>query len=249
MSSTSASAPGRGRSAHPYDDTGVIDARAPRFNQATVGLISLLAVVTGWWPLYGVLAAQLILGLTLGRRWCLPCVAYFELVQPRFGEGEIEDARPPRFANIIGASVLAAATLASAAGLTGLGRALGALVAALALLAAVTGLCVGCELYRLLARARGVRPGRVAAFDLAELGLDRDEPGLDRGTSGEVVVEFTHPLCGRCQSVGRELREGTRPVVTVDVSQRPELARRYHVTLVPTAFAVDGDGRVLERLA
>jgi hypothetical protein len=35
----------------------------------------------------------------------------------------------------------------------------------------------------------------------------------------------------------------------VDVSRRPELARRYHVAVVPTAFSVAADGRVLERLA
>ena len=46
-------------------------------------------------------------GLTLGRRFCLPCLAYFELLQPRFGEGPLEDARPPRFANLVGAIFLA----------------------------------------------------------------------------------------------------------------------------------------------
>jgi hypothetical protein len=85
--------------AHPYHDTDVIDARAPRFNQATVGRVSLVALVTGWWWLLGLLAAQLLLGLRFGRRWCLPCVLYFEVVQPRLGEGPLEDARPPRFAN------------------------------------------------------------------------------------------------------------------------------------------------------
>jgi hypothetical protein len=35
----------------------------------------------------------------------------------------------------------------------------------------------------------------------------------------------------------------------VDVTERPELARRYHVAVVPTAFAVSGDGTVIERLA
>ncbi len=92
------------RTAHPYRDLDVIDARGPRFNQATVGVVSLIAVVSGWWPLLGLLALQLGIGLRYGRRYCLPCVAYFELVQPRFGEGEIEDGRPPRFANIVGAA-------------------------------------------------------------------------------------------------------------------------------------------------
>ena len=142
------------RTAHPYRDLDVIDTRAPRFNQATVGVVSLLSVVTGWWPLLGLLALQLGIGLRFGRRYCLPCVAYFELVQPRFGEGPIEDARPPRFANQVGFVVLSAATLAHLVGLTTVGTALGLLVATLAVLAATTGLCVGCEMYRIGARLR-----------------------------------------------------------------------------------------------
>ena len=93
------------RLADPYRDLDVIDSRAPRFNQAVVGILSAVAVVTGWWWLLALLAAQLVVGLTFGRRYCLPCLAYFELVQPRFGEGQLEDARPPRFANMVGAIV------------------------------------------------------------------------------------------------------------------------------------------------
>jgi Domain of unknown function (DUF4395) len=137
------------RLADPYRDTDVIDSRAPRFNQATVGLLSALAVATGWWWLLALLAAQLVVGLTLGRRYCLPCLGYFELVQPRFGEGPLEDARPPRFANMVGAVFLTAATAAYVLGAGTVGAALGALVAALALLAATTGFCAGCEAYKL----------------------------------------------------------------------------------------------------
>ena len=145
------------RAAHPYRDTTVIDARAPRFNQAVVGLVALLAVVVGPWWLLAAVALQLAIGLTLGRRFCLPCVAYFELVQPRFGEGPLEDARPPRFANVVGVVVLGAASLAFAAGWEAAGVVLASLVAALALLAAATGLCVGCEAYKLGYRLTGRR--------------------------------------------------------------------------------------------
>jgi Domain of unknown function (DUF4395) len=137
------------RLADPYRDLAVIDSRAPRFNQATIGLLSALAVATGWWWLLGALAAQLIVGLTFGRRYCLPCLAYFEVVQPHFGEGPLEDARPPRFANLVGAVVLLGATAAYAADLEAIGVVLGGLVAGLALLAAVTGFCTGCEAYKL----------------------------------------------------------------------------------------------------
>jgi hypothetical protein len=137
------------RAADPYRDLDVIDSRGPRFNQATIGLLAALAVVMGWWWLLALLALQLAVGLTLGRRYCLPCLAYFELVQPLVGEGQLEDSRPPRFANMVGLGFLSAAALAWAAGFETLGAVLGALVAALALLAAVTGFCAGCEAYKL----------------------------------------------------------------------------------------------------
>src|SRR3954452_7103011 len=109
------------RSVDPYRDTHVIDSRAPRTNQAVMGTLSLLAVATGWWWLLALLALQLALGLTLGRRFCLPCLAYFELLQPRFGEGELEDSRPPRAANVVGLVVLSSASVAYALGAPTLG--------------------------------------------------------------------------------------------------------------------------------
>jgi hypothetical protein len=230
----------RRRTADPYRDLDVIDSRAPRFNQAVIGLLALVSVALGWWPVLGLLAAQLAVGLTFGRRYCLPCLAYFELVQPRFGEGPIEDSRPPRFANMVGIAVLGSATVAYAVGLTTVGAALGLLVAGLALLAAATGLCAGCEVYRLGARLRGVRSHRLDRVDLTELGLT---------PNGEVVVHFTHPLCSDCTRLERRFREEGRDVVAVDVSRQPELARKYGVALVPTAVAVSSTGAVLARLA
>ncbi len=141
--------------ADPYRDTDVIDSRAPRTNQAVVGVVAVLAVATGWWWLLALLALQLAVGLTLGRRYCLPCVLYFEVIQPRFGEGPLEDSRPPRAANVVGLVVLAAASVAYAVGLSTVGAGLGVLVAALALLAAVTGFCTGCEAYKLGCLLRG----------------------------------------------------------------------------------------------
>ncbi|MEX2047572.1 MAG: DUF4395 family protein [Chloroflexota bacterium] len=231
----------RVRTADPYRDTDVIDAYAPRANQTVVGLVSLLAVVTGWWPLLWLLAAQLAIGLTFGRRYCLPCLFYFEVVQPRIGEGPIEDSRPPRFANIVGVVFLGAATVAYAAGASTIGGALGLIVAVLALLAATTGLCVGCEMYKLGARLRGIARRPFDRIDLAEIGAS--------GEAGEMVVEFTHPLCTDCRELERELHAAGRRVVTVDVSRRPDLARRYGIAYVPTAVEVDSTGRVTARIA
>ncbi|MGZ4431776.1 MAG: DUF4395 family protein [Gaiellales bacterium] len=229
------------RIAHPYRDLDVIDARAPRFNQTVIGTLALVAFLTGWWPLLGLLALQLALGLTLGRRWCLPCLAYFELVQPRLGEGPLEDSRPPRFANVLGAIVLGSATVAHLAGLHTIGWVLGLLVAGLALLAVASGLCVGCEMYRISARMRGIGSRHLGHVDLADVNATANGHSM--------VIEFTHPLCSDCRTLEQALREEGREVITVDVSRRPDLARKYGVGVVPTAVEVTGTGRVLARLA
>jgi hypothetical protein len=143
------------RLADPFRDLDVIDSRAPRFNQATIGALSALAVATGWWWLLAVLAAQLWIGLTAGRRYCIPCVAYFTLVQPRYGEGPLEDSRPPRFANLVGAVFLSASAVFYEFGFVAVGAVLGGLVAGLAILAAVTGFCTGCEAYKIGCRLFG----------------------------------------------------------------------------------------------
>jgi Domain of unknown function (DUF4395) len=226
------------RSAHPYDDTDVIDARAPRTNQAVIGTLALVAFLTDAQWLVAVLAGQLAIGLTFGRRFCLPCVMYFELLQPRFGEGPVEDSRPPRFANFVGVGFLGAATAAFVLDVPTLGWTLGLTVAALALLAAATGVCAGCELYRLSARLRGVAARHVPRIDPADVGMD-----------GAGVVEFTHPLCAECRTWERRLAEGRDRYVTVDVASRPDLARKYGVAVVPTVVAVGPDGEVLRRLA
>jgi hypothetical protein len=228
--------------ADPYRDTDVIDSHAARFSQGVTGVVALIGALFGWPLAWALMAGQLLLGFSVGRRYCLPCLAYFKLIQPRFGEGPLEDSRPPRLANVIGTIFLSAAAAAWWLGAPVLGTVLGAIVAGLALLSATTGLCVGCEIYRLGARLRGISPrrhGRIDPADLAELDGHR-----------EAYVEFTHPLCAECREWERRLRDvGGRPVLTLDVRERPDLARKYGIAVVPTVVAVDADGTVLERLA
>lgn len=219
----------------------MIDARAPRFNQAVVGISALAGVLLGWPLLWALMGGQLLIGLTLGRRFCLPCLAYYLLIQPRFGEGELEDSRPPRLANAIGFVFLGGAALAWWLGAPAVGTVLGAIVAALALLAASTGFCAGCEMYRIGARLRGISPTHHSRIEPADLiGLD----GHSRA-----YVEFTHPLCGECREWERRLGAEPDPLITFDVRQRPDLARKYGVAVVPTVLSVDADGTVLKRLA
>lgn len=144
-------------SVDPFRDTEVIDQRAPRANQAVVALVTGAAYLLDFWPLVTLMGLQLIFGLSFGRQFCLPCWLYFKVIQPRFGEGRIEDSRPPRFANIVGAVFMGTATVLFASGATTAGWVLTLIVTTLAGFAAVSGICVGCELYVLVARLRGVK--------------------------------------------------------------------------------------------
>ena len=227
--------------ADPFRDTDVIDARAPRFSQAVTGTVALLGALFGWPLLWALMSAQIAMGLTLGRQYCLPCLAYFKLVQPRFGEGSLEDSRPPRLANMMGTAFLGLAAISWWLGAETLGTLLGSLVALLALLAASTGLCVGCQIYRLSARLRGISPRHHGHLDPADLGALDGHP--------RAYVEFTHPLCAECREWEQRLSAAPEPLVKVDVRDRPELARKYGIAIVPTVLAVGPDGTVRERLA
>jgi hypothetical protein len=62
-------------------------------------------------------------------------------------------------------------------------------------------------------------------------------------------VAFSHPLCTECRSVEAELASGGDPYVRVDVRDRPDLARKYGVALVPTVVRVGSDGQVIGQVA
>ena len=216
-------------------DLSVIDVRAPRFNQAVVAVGATIAVLTGAWPILTVLGAQMAVTVLFGRKYCLPCLFYFQFVQPRLGPGAVEDSRAPRFANMLAAYFMLGASAASLVGFPTVGLGLGAMVAGLATLASTTGLCVGCERYRIIAKLRGVKGGRIDQVDFAEFGAS---PG------SAAVVLFTHPLCSDCQKVAGALEAKGTSLVKVDVSKRRDLARKYGVSVVPLAFQVDATGRV-----
>ena len=148
-----------------------IDARAPRFNQAVVS-VALLAgyLVDARWVV-AAMAVALGLGAAFGPAYGPFLQIFKRFVRPRLAAAtEFEDSRPPRFAAAVGTVFLVGSATAFVLGSETLGWALGLIVAGLAGLAAVTKLCVGCEMYlfahRLLARRvlarRGASPLTVA---------------------------------------------------------------------------------------
>jgi len=132
-----------------------IDPRGPRFNQAVLAGGLLIGFLADWRPVVPSFALVLLAGAALGPRYGPFLVFYGKVIRPRLGPPrEMEDPRPPRFAAAVGVAFLTAATLAFAGGAAGIGWGLALVVAVLAGLSATTGLCVGCEIYLVLARRR-----------------------------------------------------------------------------------------------
>ena len=128
--------------------------------------IALVAVLTGWWWLYAVLAIDFVLRGACGpalsplaqcaSRWLRPLVP--ALAKPTAGA-------PKRFAAILGAVLTTGAFLLAMAGsMSGLGGtqtvvfALGSIMVVFPALEALAGVCVGCLFYNRLMRVGLVAP-------------------------------------------------------------------------------------------
>jgi hypothetical protein len=134
-----------------------IDPRGPRFNQTVLAAALLVGFVFQVWVVAPIFAVVLFLGAAFGPRYGPFLRLYAAVVRPRLSPPtELEDPRPPRFAAAVGVVFLGAATVAFLAGASTVGWVLSLTVAGLAALSAATGICVGCELYLLVARRRGV---------------------------------------------------------------------------------------------
>jgi len=122
--------------------------------------VALLAgFLADWRAVIPLFAIVLLIGSAFGPRYGPFLRLYATVIKPRLAPpDELEDPRPPRFASTIGVAFLAGATIALLTGLPGLAWGLALVVATLAGLAAVTGICVGCEVYLFVARRRGVVP-------------------------------------------------------------------------------------------
>ena len=80
-------------------------------------------------------------------------VVFARIIRPRIGPpAQLEDARPPRFAQVVGLGFTTVALVALLAGATTIALVATAFALVAALLNAVVGLCLGCEMYLALRR-------------------------------------------------------------------------------------------------
>lgn len=134
-----------------------IDPRGPRWNQAVLATGLVAGFLADWWFVSVVFAVVLALGAFLGPRYGPVLRFYADVVRPRLAPPrELEDPRPPRFAATLGVAFLGVASVGFLAGASTIGWAFVLLVATLAGLSAVTGLCLGCQVWLFAARRRNV---------------------------------------------------------------------------------------------
>ena len=139
-------------------DVAGIDPRGPRFAAAITTAVLALVLLTGsaW-----LLAAQAAV-FAVGAVWGLPASPYGQvfrrLVRPRLGPpADLEDPRPPRFAQLVGLLVTGVGLVLALAGVPWAVEVSAGLALVAALLNAAFGICLGCELYLLGARLRTAR--------------------------------------------------------------------------------------------
>lgn len=126
----------------------LIDPRGQRFGAGVSALVLAAAFMADLPWLVALVGLNLLVSAAFGTRLFLPGRAW-PLVRSalRLGPTEPEHEYPPRFAQALGGTFLALATLAFVVGVPVAGWLLTAVVAGLQVLLAATGICVGCRLY------------------------------------------------------------------------------------------------------
>jgi hypothetical protein len=140
---------------------GGVDVRGPRFAAwVTSAVLEIVLIVAAFSPHYaavvlGLQAAVFAVGAIAGPRWHPYGRLFAAVVAPRLGPvREREPAPPLKFAQLVGFIFAVCGTAGFAAGslVTGVVATTAALVAAF--LNAAFGVCLGCQLYPLVARLR-----------------------------------------------------------------------------------------------
>jgi hypothetical protein len=134
-----------------------IDPRGPRFNAAVTSLVLATVLVLPPGPVTLVLLAVqttlFAIGVGSGIQHTPLAWVFRRVVRPRLAApSHLEDAAPPRFAQGVGLAFAVVALAGYASGADLVGAVATGFALAAALLNAVFGFCLGCELYLVLRR-------------------------------------------------------------------------------------------------
>ena len=135
-----------------------VDPRGLRFAAGVTSVLLALTLVTGnAWPL-AVQTVVFAISVAFGVQASPYSLVFRRLIRPRLGPpAELEDAAPPRFAQLAGLVFAVAGLTGYLTGATVLGVVATALALVAAFVNAAVGLCLGCEAYLLIKRITTTR--------------------------------------------------------------------------------------------
>ena len=157
MSDLPASAAPADRTPTPAPPAG-IDPRGPRAGAAMTAVLLVLVLLLPAVPalvLLAVVAALFAVGAARGAQGSVQGLVFRRFVRPRLGPPiELEDPRPPRFAQAVGLVITGVGVVLGALGVAVAVPVAAAFALVAAFLNAAFGLCLGCEMYLLGLRLR-----------------------------------------------------------------------------------------------
>ncbi len=132
-----------------------VDPRGLRFAAGvTTVVLALTLVLNSPWPL-AVQAVVFAISVAFGVQASPYGLLFKRLIRPRLGPPkELEDAAPPRFAQLVGLVFAVAGLIGYLTGATVLGVVATGFALVAAFVNAAVGLCLGCEAYLLIHRIR-----------------------------------------------------------------------------------------------
>jgi len=153
---------GASRPQTPGSSSAEIDPRGPQFNAMLTSVVLALTLITA--PdtvgvvLLGVQTVLFATGVALGVQRTPAAYLFRTFVRPRLGApAHLEDPQPPRFAQGVGLVFALVGLVGYLSGATVLGAIATGFALAAALLNAVFGYCLGCEMYLLIRRVAPAR--------------------------------------------------------------------------------------------
>ena len=123
----------------------------------------------------------------------------------------------------------------------------------LILVAAVVLIAIGAGFYWKVTTGRAKRINSGEQIDLKLLGATKNGEAISKFGKRVTFLQFSSEMCSQCIQTARLFRDLESQSddilhIEVDITNRLELARKFHIMQTPTTLVLDHTGRVTSRI-